>query len=296
MYFYMGIQALLWDLIDFMEASIIMRFLIFRLGYKDDNKRGRIYQVLYVMSWGIFVIFNECVLPGVTLAIFFNVIPFVVYGHFFLKGTTTSHVFWYMISIIILCLCDTVVFAVETAIIYPKDSYEIIIGNFNLHFSSALICVLLFFVFSEVFNKVFYPDVGDDNYIFTSELVMCVLIEVLSVSSFVYNMISLKNGDFGVRLFIYLLLFSILILIAEYYLRSIREQRQRQRELEIVLLEDERRREHYENDRIVYDRLCEYRHDTRHHLAYIEYLSNAKEYEQIKKYIHQIQNDRYHER
>lgn len=292
MFYYTGIQALLWDSIDFIEASIILRFLIFRHGYKDENRRGIIYQILYLMSWGIFVIFNEAMLPKVTLAIFFNVLLFLIYGYFFLNGTVLSHIFWYMISITILAISDTLVFGIEMVVLYPKDVYSLVIGNFNVHFSSALICVLVFFVFSEIFNKIYSTHITNNYYVITSELVMCVLIEVLSVAAFVYTMTSRKNGASAVRLFVFLVVFSITIMIAEYYLRSIRKQRQRQREYEMVLMEDENRRRHFEKDRIVYDKLREFRHDTRHHLAFIEYLTNQKEYDQIKNYIHQIEQYR----
>lgn len=288
MYFYTGLQALLWDSIDFIEAAIILRFLIFRHGYKNENKRGMIYQILYVISWGIFVMLNEAVLPTVTLAIFFNVIPYTVYGLVFLNGTIKTHIFWYMISITMLAIADTLVFAIGSVVIYPKDIYSLILGSFNTHFSFALICVLIFFVFSEIFNKI-YSTRRMNYYIITDELVMCVLIEVLSVSAFIYLMMNKENGASAVRLFVFLVIFSTIIMIAEKYLRSIRKQRQKQREIEIILIEDEKRRLHYEKDRVVYDRLREFRHDARHHLEYIQYLTNREEYDRIKEYIHQIE-------
>ena len=286
---YTGIRALLWDAINPIEAAILLRFIIINLGYKDDAKKGRISQLLYVIAWSAMVIVNETLLPDFPIDLFLSSIFCLIYGKFYLNGKPRDYVFWYFIGIVILSVSDTLMMLIMLVLLGKDNAYEIVMGNFEMRMSGAIISKICIFIFLELLTYYRKKKRKEALTHIDPELIIYLSVDVFIVAVFVYNLMAVsRDKEALIKLFVYLIIFMLLLLIIQFYLKSIRKKELLRKQLSLILEEDERRNQHYEEDREIYERLRESRHNAKHHLAYLQYLVENKEYNKMKQYLEQV--------
>lgn len=286
---YTGIKALLWDAINPIEAAMLLRFIIINLGYKDDAKKGRLLQLLYVVAWSFMVVINEALLPDFPIDLFLSSIFCLIYGKFYLRGTAINHVFWYFIGIVILAVSDTLVMLIMLVLLGQDNAYNIVMSNFEMRMSGAVISKICIFIYLELLIYYRRKKRKEELTHIDPELIIYLSVDVLIVAVFVYNLMAVsRDKEALIKLFVYLIIFMVLLLILQFYMKSIRKKELMRKQLSLILEEDERRNQHYEEDREIYERLRESRHDAKHHLAYLQYLVENKEYNKMKQYLEQV--------
>lgn len=288
---YTGLRAILWDSINPLEGFLILRFVIFHVGYKKESRKHGIAILVCMIAYSISVPLNERLFPNIPVALFFDVIIVMIFGRLYLNGTILNHISLYMISVLMLAFADTFVLFVTVLGVHKDNAYDYIMNHFEIRMPCALIGKTLLIVLMELY---FYirkkkTDKWDDT---APELVICISTGVLLNAILVYNlMVVSKDMETVVRLMIYLLLFLLFQMAVRYYLSNIREKERRRKELEIILAEEAKRQSHYEEDSFIYRMMREKRHDTKHHLAYLEYLATEKNYNEMINYLKEVMSE-----
>lgn len=288
MAYFDGIQAVLWDLINLIEATLILRFVAFHMGYKKGKRKSAIAYVVFIAVWSVMIVANELLTPNIAIAMWTNVILVIIYGKLYFDGTIRKLVFWYMIGIILIAIADTTV----SLIILPIVPYDVVMGTFEIRMASALISLSLATIIMEIHYRLSDKVHNFRNSKISLELVICIIPAVVLMTIFIYSFMGVsKNVRSLMHLFIYLSIYIVLMIIAERYLSNTREKKLKQRELELVIAEDERRKQHYYEGHIIYEQLREQRHDAKHHLLYLKYLAEEQDYDNMKKYLSEYREE-----
>lgn len=289
--YYTGVKAVLWDILNPIEATFLLKFIIFHLGYKNPHNKGRLAQIIYVIIWSVIIVVNGVVAPDVPASLIFNVFLLLWYAGRYLKGTVLKQIFWYMMSIIILALVDIVVFVIAIIMIREGDVYEIVMGSFTNRYIASIASITLFVVSTELYYMIRRRQ-STNNHSVSYDVVMCASVAVVIIISFVYSLMNRgKEAKIVILFFVFLLVISIMLFVFEYYLWSIKENETRQKIMSMILAEDELIKQHYEQDSIIYAKMRRNMHDAKHHLSYLEYLSDSNDYDAVKNYIIQIKEN-----
>ncbi len=94
--YYTGVKAILWDILNPVEAVFLLRFIIFHLGYKNTEKKGRLAQLLYVIIWSVTIVINGVIAPDFPASLVINVILLLCYARIYLKGTVLKQILAYL--------------------------------------------------------------------------------------------------------------------------------------------------------------------------------------------------------
>lgn len=289
MSYYSGIQAILWDLIDPIEALIVLRFVIVNTGYKNTSRKGIGAQFICALGWLVTVLLNEKYIPYIPVAIIVCLFIFGVYAANYLRCSMLQYIFWYVMSIVAMTLFDALSFLVLLGVINNPNPYDYIMGTFNMRMSGALISKLMFLFFIEIYRRIKNGKREFEDKEISPELVISVAFAAVFVILFVYNLMGVsKNVDAIIRLNVYIIVLIMVVLVCGFYVKGIREKETMRKKNALITNECRLRNEYYEEDASIYEKMRETRHDAKHHSVYLDYLANLKKYNEMEDYLKQI--------
>ncbi|MBE5924146.1 MAG: hypothetical protein E7271_06745 [Lachnospiraceae bacterium] len=285
-----GIRAVLWDLINPIEAYIILRFVAFHVGYKDRVWGRKIALATYLIVWDIIVVVNGFVLPDIPIDMFINAVLVLIYGHFYLKGTVSKKLFWYMISVLVVVVSDSIAGVFFFLTLRSSYGFDYLMKNFELRMLFALLGVMILFVITELYFRIRRSkDINYTNKDVSPKMVFAAVMIVFTVMVIVYSFMTVEKSIAGlVRMLAYILIYIVLLYLIGNYLHNIKEKTALKQELELIRESEEKRTVHYEEGDAILTKARELRHDEKHHLIYLEMLNEKENYGEMLCYLKQI--------
>ncbi len=267
------------------EAYVFHKVLLINYEYKYTKYKK--YVPLFVLMTGIMLHLGTK--NGAIWGSFFLFIETFLFSVVFLKGSVGNKLGIINISVLVV-LCNDMFYTLLYIIIMGKDaaynlfekplnrSICIIIAKMSL---LTILCLYIRYCKKKKQKEYFFSDIE-----ITVLLVMG--LSNITVTTLIYY---LSSNYF---IFFYLM-YAIIILLNFLFYYWIKQYMQKVQDDIMFYQIDERKQEmnqlHFQQSKLIYDRLRELRHDFKHHVAYMDYLLQEKDYDKIVAYLDDVKGD-----